>query len=60
MLKDILGYINYLYKKGVINSEDKIKLKQLIISKSEKIVKIYDSCRSNDNKFIYKLKQLIV
>ena len=60
MLKDILGYINYLYKKGVINSEEKIKLKQLIISKSEKIVKIYDSCRSNDNKFIYKLKQLIV
>jgi hypothetical protein len=60
MLKDILGIINNLYKNGEINNDEKIQLKKLIITKSDKISKLYKSYHINDLKFINELKKLIV
>ena len=61
MLKDFLGFINNIYKSGSINTEEKIKLKQLIISKSEKIENIYNNYyHDNKNEFINELKKLII
>ena len=46
---------------GSINTEEKIKLKQLIISKSEKIENIYNNYyHDNKNEFINELKKLII
>ena len=60
MLKDFLGFINNIYKAGYINNEEKLKLKQLIISKSEKIQRIYnDYYKINKMEFINELKKLI-
>ena len=61
MLKDFLGFINNIYKSGSINTEEKIKLKQLIISKSEKIENIYNNYyHHNKNEFINEIKKLII
>lgn len=61
MLKDFLGFINNIYKDGSINTEEKIKLKQLIISKSEKIENIYNNYfHDNKNEFVNELKKLII
>ena len=60
MLKDILGIINNLYKNGEINTEEKVKLKKLIITKSEKISRLYKSYTINDREFINELKKLII
>ena len=61
MLKDFLGFINNIYKNGIINTEEKIKLKQLIISKSEKIENIYNNYyHNNKDKFVNELKKLII
>ena len=61
MLKDFLIFINNIYKSGSINTEEKIKLKQLIITKSEKIENIYiNYYHDNKNEFINELKKLII
>ena len=61
MLKDFLGFINNIYKNGIINTEEKIKLKQLIISKSEKIENIYNNYyHNNKDEFVNELKKLII
>ena len=61
MLKNFLIYINNLYKQGNINNEEKLKLKQLIISRSEKIEKIYNIFYKVDkNKLLNELKKLII
>ena len=61
MLKDFLGFINNIYKSGSINTEEKIKLKQLIISKSKKIENIYNNYyHHNKNEFINEIKKLII
>ena len=39
--------INKMYKIGVVNSEEKIKLKQLVIGKSKKIEYLYYNIYSN-------------
>ena len=61
MLKNVLGFINNICKSGKINNEEKVKLKQLIISKSKKIQLIFDSYYTTDeNEFINELKKLII
>ena len=47
---NLLEMINDIYKKGIINSEEKIRLKQLVIAKSEKIENLYYNIYNN--KFI--------
>ena len=58
LLEVIIG----LYKNCLINSEEKLKLKQLIISKSKKIEQIYVDyfilCKYGKDKFIKELKKL--
>ena len=39
--------INNIYRKGIINSEEKIKLKQLVIGKSKKLENLYNNIYSN-------------
>ena len=61
MLRNFLILINNLYKTGTINNEEKLKLKELIISKSEKIENIYNIFYKVDkNKFVNELKKLII
>lgn len=60
MLKDLLVYVNDIFRKEIINCEEKLKLKQLIISKSEKLESIYQNYyENNKNKFIKELKYLL-
>ena len=61
MLKNFLGFINNIYKNGYINNEEKIKIKELIISKSEKIQNLYSSYYTTDEiEFIKELKKLTI
>ena len=61
MVKHFLGFLNNIFKNGKINSQEKLKLKKLIISKSEKIEKIYNIDYKDDiNRLINELKKLIV
>ena len=39
--ENFLEMINNIYRKGIINSEEKIKLKQLVIAKSKKLENLY-------------------
>ena len=48
--ENLLEMINDVYKKGIINSEEKIILKQLIIAKSKKLENLYYNIYKN--KFI--------
>ena len=60
MLKDLLGYVNEIFKKEIINSEEKRKLKSLIISKYEELENIYiTNFENNKNILIEELKKLI-
>ena len=45
--KNLLEMINNMYRKCIINSEEKIKLKQLVISKSKKIENLYYNTYKN-------------
>ena len=42
--ENLLEMINNIYRKGIINSEEKIKLKQLVIAKSKKLENLYNTC----------------
>ena len=60
MLKNLLSYINEIFKKDIINFEEKIKLKSLIISKYEKLENIYIIYFENNKDILIKeLKKLI-
>ena len=48
--ENLLEMINNIYRKGIINSEEKIKLKQLVIGKSKKLENLYHNIYKN--KFI--------
>ena len=50
--------ITSLYKRGVVNSEEKIKLKQMVISKPEKLENFYCNVykRLNINNDIMKIE----
>lgn len=50
-LESLLEMIKTLYKKGLINSEEKIKLKRLVIKKSEKIINFYYDVYQKANLF---------
>ena len=41
--ENLLEMINTIYKKGIINSEEKIRLKQLVIAKSIKLENLYNN-----------------
>ena len=59
MLKNLLIFINDLYKKGAITLQEKLKLKQLIISKNEFLENIYFIYYNKDNdKLIKEIKKL--
>ena len=61
MLKKLLVFINDIFKRKIIDSEQKLKIKQLIISKSKRLdyiyIKFYDF---NREQFIKELKNLII
>lgn len=60
MLKNLLVLLNDIFKKKIIDSEQKLKIKQLIISKSQKLDYIYILYYdANKEKFIKELKNLI-
>ena len=60
---ELLTTINESYKLCLINAEEKIKIKQLILSKFEEVKRIYfeyyDYLRTNKKKFIEKFKKLL-
>ena len=59
VIKNILVFINDLFKKNQINSEEKLKLKQLIIKKSQTLENIFlENNDINDEKLIKELKNL--
>ena len=62
MCLKLLEVIIDLYKNCIINSEEKLRLKQLIISKSKKIEQVYMDYfiffKYDKNEFITKLKKL--
>ena len=61
--KNLLEMINNIYRKGIINSEEKVKLKQLVIEKSRKIEYLYNNIYKNSqndkNKLIYEVKKIL-
>ena len=66
MYSELLEVVNYLYKNCQINAEERVKIKQLIISKSKKIEDIYLSYINNNKnirddikKFAMELKEII-
>lgn len=60
-VKNFLIFLNNMFKNGKITSQEKIKLKQLIITKSEKIENIYNMDFKDDvNGLINELKKLII
>ena len=46
--ENLLEMINNIYKKGIINSEEKVKLKQLVIAKSKKLKNLYFNIYKNN------------
>ena len=60
MIKDLLLYINNIFKKEIINYEEKIKLKKLVISKSEELENLYKIYYTNNkDKLVEELKKLL-
>ena len=60
MYKDLLILINNIFKTEIINFEEKIQLKELIIIKSEKLDNLYAHYYPNDkDTLIAELKKLI-
>ena len=47
--RNLLEMINKIYKKGLINSEEKVNLKQLVIEKSKKVEYLYYNIYKNSN-----------
>ena len=60
IIKDLLVYVNDLYKKEIINYDEKLKLKVLIISKYKKLQNLYLIYYENNKDILIKeLKKLI-
>jgi hypothetical protein len=60
IIKNLLIFINDLFKQEKINIEEKLKLKHLIIVKSKKLEKLYDKYyKKDENELIKELKFLI-
>ena len=60
---NLLEMINKIYKKGLINSEEKVKLKQLVIDKSKKIeylyYNIYKNSKNVKNTLVTEVKKIV-
>ena len=60
---NLLEMIKKMYKKGIINSEEKVKLKQLVIEKSKKIehlyYKIYKNLKNDKNTLVDEVKKIV-
>ena len=60
--RNLLEMINKIYKKGFINSEEKLKLKQLVIEKSNKIeyfyYNIYKNLKNDKNTLLNEIKKI--
>ena len=61
--RNLLEMINKMYKKGLINSEDKLKLKKLVIEKSKKIeylyYNIYKNLKKDKNRLSIEVKKIL-
>ena len=58
--KILLKSVNEIYKKGNIDETQKIKIKQLIISDSSKVIDLYNVfCSNSINKYIDYIKRLL-
>ena len=61
--RNLLEMINNMYKNGLINCEEKVKLKQLVIDKSKKIEyfynNIYNDLNNDNNKLISEVKKIV-
>ena len=61
--RNLLEMINKMYKKGMIYSEEKLKLKQLVIEKSIKIdyfyYNIYKNSKNDNNILITEVKKIV-
>ena len=61
--KNLLEMINNIYKKGLINSEEKVELKRLVIEKSKKIEyfynNIYKNSKNDKNKLVFEVKKIV-
>ena len=61
--RNLLEMINIIYKKGLINSEEKVKLKQLVIEKSKKIeyfyYNIFKNAKNDKNKLLFEVKKIL-
>ena len=61
--RNLLEMINSMYKKGLINSEEKVKLKKLVINKSKKIeyfyYNIYKNSKNLKNTLLYEVKKIV-
>ena len=61
--RNLLEMINKMYKKGFINSEEKLKLKKLVIEKSKKIeylyYNIYKNLKKDKNIIAAEVKKII-
>ena len=59
---NLLEMISEMYKTGLINSEEKVKLKKLVIKKSKKIeylyYNIYLNTKNNKNKLVNEVKKI--
>ena len=61
--RNLLEMINRIYKKGIINSEEKVKLKQLVIEKSNKIehfyYNVYINSKDDKNTLVTEIKKIL-
>ena len=61
--KNLLEMINIIYKKGLVNSEEKVKLKQLVIERSKKLeylyYNIYKNSKRDKNTLLIAVKKLL-
>ena len=61
--RNLLEMINKIYKKGLINSEEKVKLKKLVIEKSKKMeylyYNIYKNSKNDKNMLVTEVKKIL-
>ena len=61
--RNLLEMINKMYKKGIVHSEEKLKLKQLVIEKSIKIdyfyYNIYKNSKNDNNILMTEVKKIV-
>ena len=56
---NLLSICYDMFKKKIINANEKIKFKKLIIGKDEKLLNIYDNCSDLKDEFFKKVKEYL-